>query len=234
MSENPSLAFSTSVATKELERSPSTLARREWLTVLEVMTGYGLIMGTIWTVKTTQRWFFWIAAAWFLGWAVFATRKALRRGFKLPPAKVTMLVIFGGALVAGSVVALAAAMGTLHGLFNRKDPVLHAGSYLVWAVVQQIIQQTYFLARFEQLTQSGLRASLIAAALFAVAHLPNPVLTPVTLFGGWLMSELYLRYRTVLSLGIAHGLVGMAIAVSIPDHLQHHMRVGLSYLVYPH
>jgi len=32
---------------------------------------------------------------------------------------------------------------------------------------------------------------------------------------------------------VAHGLIGLAIAVSIPDSLHHHMRVGLGYLRYP-
>lgn len=225
---------SASVATEEIERGPLSLARRERLILLEAAIGFALIMGTIWTTKTLQKTLFWISAGWFLGWALVAAWKGLGRGFKLPPARVAAVVIAGGALVAGGFMTLAAAMGTLHGLFGTKDPFLHAGTYLMWAIVQQFIQQTFFLTRFEQLTQSGLRASLIAAGLFGMAHLPNPVLTPVTLIGGWLMSELYLRYRTVLPLGIAHGLVGIALAVSVPDSIQHHMRVGLGYLLYPH
>jgi hypothetical protein len=232
MAENSSFLLSTPVATEKLDFLSA--GKSDWLALLQVGTGYALIMGTIWTVKTTQRWFFWISAAWFLVWALITAWRTLRRGVKLPSAKIAGLVVLAGAMVAGSFVALAATLGTLHGLFGRKDPLLHAGSYMVWAIIQQIIQQTFFLTRFEQLTQSGLRASLIAASLFGVAHLPNPVLAPVTLAGGWLMSELYLRYRTVLPLGIAHGMVGMAIAVSVPDHIQHHMRVGLSYLLYPH
>jgi hypothetical protein len=232
MAENSSFLLSTPVATEKLDVLSS--GKTDWLALLQVVTGYTLIMGTVWTVKTTQRWFFWISAAWFLAWALITAWKTLRRGIKLPSPKIAAMVVLAGAMVAGSFIALAATLGTLHGLFGRKDPVLHAGSYMVWAIIQQIIQQTFFLTRFEQLTQSGLRASLIAASLFGLAHLPNPVLAPVTLAGGWLMSELYLRYRTVLPLGIAHGMVGMAIAVSVPDHIQHHMRVGLSYLLYPH
>ncbi len=220
-------------ANEEMERGFLSLGRREWLTLAEAAIGFALIMGTIWTAKSLQRRLFWISAAWFLGWALVAAWKALRRGFQLPSARISFLVISAAVFVAGGFIALAGALGTLHGLFGTKNPLLHAGSYLLWAVVQQFIQQTFFLTRFEQLTQSGLRASLIAAGLFGVAHLPNPVLTPVTLVGGWLMSELYLRYRTVLPLGIAHGLVGIALAVSVPDSLQHHMRVGLSYLLYP-
>lgn len=231
---NSSFLLSAPAATEELGRRSVSLRKSEWVILLEAAIGFALIMGTVWTVKTTQRWLFWMSAVWFLGWALISAWKALQRGFKLPSAKVTVVMILAGLVVAGAFMALAAALGTLHGPFGRKNPLLHAGSYLVWAIIQQFIQQTFFLARFEKLTQSGLRASLIAASLFGVAHLPNPILTPVTLAGGWLLSELYIRYRTVLPLGIAHGLVGMAIAVSVPDHIQHHMRVGLSYLVYPH
>ncbi len=229
-----SLTLSVPVATEEIERGFLSLSRREWLTLLEAATGFALIMATIWTVRSAQRTLFWISAAWFLAWGLVGAWKARRRGLKLPPARVSLLVILAGGLVAGGFIALASSFGTLHGLFGTKRPLFHAGSYLLWAVIQQFIQQTYFLTRFEQLTQNGLRASVIAAGLFAVAHLPNPVLTPITLAGGWLMSELYLRYRTVLPLGIAHGLVGMALAVSVPDSIQHHMRVGLGYLIYPH
>jgi hypothetical protein len=232
---NSSFFLSAPAATtEELDRRLVSLSKSEWVILLEAAIGFALIMGTVWTVKTTQRWLFWASAVWFLGWALISAWRRLQRGFKLPSAKVTVVMILAALVVAGGLMALASALGTLHGLYGRKDPILHAGSYLVWAIMQQIIQQTFFLARFERLTQSGLRASIIAASLFGVAHLPNPVLTPVTLAGGWLMSELYLRYRMVLPLGIAHGLVGMAIAVSVPDHIQHHMRVGLSYLLYPH
>jgi membrane protease YdiL (CAAX protease family) len=73
-------------------------------------------------------------------------------------------------------------------------------------------------------------ACLAAGALFGLVHLPNPVLTPVTFLGGWIMSEIFQRYRSVVPLGIVHGLVGLAIALAVPDQINHHMRVGLGYL----
>lgn len=232
MSET-SLVLPVPVADEKTERGPLSLGWRKWLLMAEAAVGFALIMGTVWTVKTTQRKLFWISAAWFLGWALIGAWKAFERGLKLPSFRVAFLLIIAGVMVAGGLVALAGAMGTLHGLFGGKKPLVHASSYLLWAVIQQFIQQTFFLTRFEQLTRSRLHACLFAAGLFGLAHIPNPVLTPVTLLGGWLMSELYLRYRTVVPLGIAHGVVGMALAVSVPDSIQHHMRVGLSYLMYP-
>jgi membrane protease YdiL (CAAX protease family) len=141
-------------------------------------------------------------------------------------------MLFAALLLSGGLMMTAAGLGTLHGLFGTRDPLRHASGYICWAIIQQYIQQSFFFSRFEQLTRHGWLASLFAASLFGVAHLPNPVLAPVTFVGGWLMSELFRRYRTVLPLGLGHGMIGIAIAVSVPDHLQHHMRVGLSYLHY--
>lgn len=134
--------------------------------------------------------------------------------------------------MAGMIVLVAAQLGTLHGLFGTPRVLLHAAMYLTWAIVQQWIQQAFFLVRLERVMHRGVAASFITAILFGLAHLPNPVLAPLTFLGGWLLSELYRRHRNVLPLGIAHGLVGLAIAISVPDHINHHMRVGLGYLLY--
>jgi hypothetical protein len=40
-------------------------------------------------------------------------------------------------------------------------------------------------------------AALTASALFAVAHLPNPVLTPITFIWGCAACLLFLRYRNI-------------------------------------
>lgn len=206
---------------------------RNWLTLLESGVGFALIMITVWAARMEQRTMFWISAAWFL---CFAVASLWREGknYRVPSLKISLLVIGGAFTIAAVLVAIANAMGTLHGLFGMKAPLSHASGYLLWAIIQQWIQQKFFLRRFERLTTSGMLASFTTACLFAVVHLPNPVLVPVTFLGGWIMSEIYRRYRCLLALGIAHGTVGMAIALSVPDSIQHHMRVGLGYLTYPH
>lgn len=209
-----------------------SLAHIELATLLQILGGFALIMATVWTIGPTQRFLFWTSAAWFAGWGVVARWQKRGQGFQLPSAKLWGLLVFIALLLAGGLVTTAAGLGTLHGLFGTRDPVRHASSYICWAIVQQYIQQSFFFSRIEQLTSRGWLASFSAAFLFGVAHLPNPVLAPVTFVGGWLLSELFRRYRTVLPLGLGHGLIGIAIAISVPDHLQHHMRVGLSYLHY--
>lgn len=232
MADQSSVVFDSPLLAQGLGRSSFSFGWRNSLIALEAGTGFALIMATIWTGRTLQRRLFWTCAVWFGCWAIVALWRSRWRWLKLPFPRVGALLILSAALVAGGLVAVGAAMGTLHGLFGSKAPLFHAGSYVVWAVIQQWIQQKFFFTRFEELFHRGLMASFITALLFAVAHIPNPVLVPVTLIGGWLTSELYRRYRSVLPLGIGHGLIGLALAVSVPDHLQHHMRVGLSYLQY--
>lgn len=199
----------------------------------EVAVAYALILITIWSPNPPQRVLFWISAAWFSIFAIISKMRGQPLGFKRPPFRMAVVTISLTVLLAVGMGAVAAWIGTLHGLFGVRAPVLHASGYLLWAVVQQYIQQSYFFARIEKLATHGLLASFITALLFSLVHLPNPVLTPVTFFGGWILSELFRRYRSIYPLAVAHGLMGLAIAVSVPDHLHHHMRVGLGYLRYP-
>jgi membrane protease YdiL (CAAX protease family) len=208
--------------------------RTKLASFLELAAGYALIMITVWTPNPQQRILFWISAAWFFCSAVFAALRGEPLGLKRPPLWITLMTVLLVIVIAAAMVGIAAATGTLHGLFGVRAPLLHASGYLIWALVQQYIQQSFFFVRIEQLTSNGLLAGFSTALLFALAHLPNPVLTPVTFIGGWILSELFRRYRTLYPMAFAHGVIGLAIAVSVPDHIHHHMRVGLGYLRYPH
>jgi len=162
----------------------------------------------------------------------FIRQRFRRPALEVPPLHFSVIVIAIGMLAALVVVVVSDRLGTLHRLFGQPNALLHGTSYLLWAVVQQWIQQSFFFVRMERIIHRGILASFTTAALFGLAHLPNPVLAPLTFIGGWLLSELYRRYRSLIPLGIAHGLMGLAIALSVPDRLNHHMRVGLGYLHY--
>jgi hypothetical protein len=187
---------------------------------------YLLIAATVWTRGPAQRCLLVLDAVFFLTAAVVAFRSA---PFELPRLTVTAAITAIGLVVAGGVVLAGWRLGTLHKLFGKPLPWYHAAAYLLWAMIQQWIQQGFFFVRLEKfLSRHG--ACLAAGALFGLVHLPNPVLTPVTFLGGWIMSEIFQRYRSVVPLGIVHGLVGLAIALAVPDQINHHMRVGLGYL----
>lgn len=201
--------------------------------LLELAIAYALIEITIWTPPSAQRILFYITAAWFLLSLILALKRREPLGLGRLPLRMTIVVIALTLVMAVGMVALAHVIGTLHGLFGVRKPLLHASGYMLWSLVQQYIQQSFFFVRIERLTSNGRLATLITALLFGLAHLPNPVLTPVTIVGGWILSELFRRYRSLYPLALAHGLIGLAIAVSVPDYIHHHMRVGLGYLRYP-
>jgi membrane protease YdiL (CAAX protease family) len=105
--------------------------------------------------------------------------------------------------------------------------------YLLWAFEQQFILQDYFLLRLQRILPKQ-SAVVAAAVLFSTAHLPGLVLTMATLAWGNVSCTLFLRYRNLYALGFVHGILGLCLAISVPDAVTHHMMVGLGYLRYPH
>ena len=102
--------------------------------------------------------------------------------------------------------------------------------YGVWSLQQEFILQSVFFLRLEAVLGSR-RAVIAAAFLFAFAHIPSPVLTVFSFFGGLLFCELFRRWRNLFPLGLIHAALGLSIAASLPDKWLHHMRVGIGYLM---
>jgi hypothetical protein len=203
--------------------------------VVEFCVGYGLILATIWTLNPWQRWFYWIAIAWVVVTTCLhrPTWKAL--GLGLPGLVQSLWVVGVAALLAALGVYIAHRMHSLHRLHGPTPLASHVWGYLIWSVMQQFLLQIYFLLRLQRLLPGKVAAIVAAASLFSLAHLPNPVLTPVTLVWGIAACVLFLRYRNIYTLGLAHGILGLCVAVIVPDSIQHHMRVGIGYYRYhPH
>lgn len=209
-----------------LPNSPRT---RDWA---ELGIGYGLILVVVWTPNPEQRILYWTAVVFIGVTARLRRRETQPNGFRLAGLVPSLWIV--AAAVAGLVAGIAAArhLHTLHPLYGPLPVAAHILAYSVWALMQQFILQVYVLLR---LLRVGLRrgwAVALAAVLFAIAHIPNPVLVPTTLVWGAATSLLYLRYRNLFTLALAHGILGMGLAVCIPNALHHHMRVGLGYVQY--
>jgi membrane protease YdiL (CAAX protease family) len=115
---------------------------------------------------------------------------------------------------------------------NPTWPNLHLmWQYFVWATIQQFILQSFFFTRCEELFGSS-PAVWVTATLFAAAHLPSPILTTFTLVGGLFFCEIFRRYRSIYPIGIVHAVLGLTVALTMPDSVLHHMRVGIGYLRY--
>jgi membrane protease YdiL (CAAX protease family) len=106
--------------------------------------------------------------------------------------------------------------------------------YALWTFVQQFLLQGFFLLRLLRLLPGPRSAAFVAAGMFALAHLPNPILTVVTFFWGFAACMLFLRYRNLHTLSMAHAIFGIALAIAVPGPVIRNMRVGLGYLTYGH
>jgi len=85
--------------------------------------------------------------------------------------------------------------------------------------------------RMESLMGSR-RAVWATGLLFALAHIPSPLLTAASFAGGLIFCEMFRRYRSIYPLGLVHAVLGLTIAASYSDALLRHMRVGIGYLTY--
>lgn len=209
--------------------SQTRILRRD---LVELGVSYALIMATIWTANPAQRVLYWLAFAWILAtsWARRESWTAL--GLGTAGLLESFWIVAVALLGAGVAVFIAARMHTLHRLPGPTPLYQHVGGYMIWALMQQFILQSYFLLRLLRLLPGKTAPIAAAAAMFALAHLPNPVLAPITLVWGIASCILFLRYRNIYTLGLAHGILGLCLAVIVSNSLHHHMRVGLGYYRY--
>lgn len=222
-------------ASNALEPAQATLSRGRRRDAIEIAVAYGIIMAVEWTPRLLQR-VLWLVAAVGLAlivWRSFDGWHAM--GFRAANFGRSMWIAAAALVLAAVAFAIAARMRTLH----VPDGVLAFFgtycAYAVWTGVQQFLLQGVFLLRFLRLIPRPAMAALTAAALFATAHLPNPVLTPITFIWGFAACLLFLRYRNIYPLMIAHAILGITVAMTVPGPVDHNMRVGRGYLRYdPH
>ena len=199
----------------------------------ELAIGYALILAVIWTERPWQRWLYWIAAAYHIV-TLCASRPSLREMGLRPARPFRSLWIVLVALGAGAIaVLIAARMGTLAWPGGISAFTHRYAGYAIWAAGQQVLLQDFFLLRLLRWTPSRRAAVLTASTIFCLAHLPNPILTAVTLIWGLASCLLFLRYRNLYPLAIAHAALGIAIGMTVPGPVIRNMRVGLGYLMYP-
>lgn len=204
----------------------------------ELLIGYLLVLVTVWLPNPAQRILFWVTFAW-IAYVTVTSRPSwddlgLRFSLNFSSLLRAALLVSGAVLLAGLAVGIAIKLHTLHELYGSAPAGEHMWGYIIWSFMQQFILQTYLLARLMRLLPSRTLAILVAAAMFALAHLPNPVLTIATFLWGAAACALFVRYRNLYSLGAIHAVLGLCVAFTVPNAVHHHMRVGLGYLRYHH
>jgi hypothetical protein len=209
-------------------RQPGSCA----LELSEVLVGYGLILAVIWTPRPQQRWWFAAAVVWFVLSTIWSFPGFKAIGLCAAGFLRSLWVVAGAVLIGSVAVALAGNLRTLHHPAGPVQWVGSFGGYVIWALFQQLLLQGYFLLRLVRVLSSENWAAVAAASLFAVAHLPNPILTPVTLLWGLVACFVFLRGANIWPLAVAHAIFGICLSVTVPGPVMHNMRVGLGYYTY--
>jgi hypothetical protein len=201
---------------------------------VELAVAYGLILAVIWTPRPWQKFLWWVAAASVVLITAFSFEGLQAMGLRRENFLRSLWVAGAALLLAGIAVVVAAGLDTLHLPASVLQFIATYWAYALWALVQQFLLQCFFLSRIRRIVAGELSAALAAAGIFALAHLPNPILTPVTFLWGVGACMVFLRFRNLYPLGIAHAILGITVAITVPGPVDHNMRVGYSYLTYGH
>jgi len=220
------------VSNRRLQGLELSSAWRRSFTWFQLIVVYALMECALWSsqLASRKRWVF-ITAITVLVFVLVDRPSLKRMGLGLPTR-------FGAGLVLAVSVVTAIFLGLVVRWAGGQIPVNPiwpslrlTWQYMVWALIQEFMLQSFFFTRCEELFGSP-AAVWVAATMFAAAHLPSPILTTFTLVGGLFFCEMFRRYRSIYPIGIVHGVLGLTMALTMPDSLLHHMRVGIGYLRY--
>lgn len=199
---------------------------------LEATFGYTLILITIWSPQPVRNYIGMAAAFWIFGVLLLDPQGGASDGLGIRALRHCSWELAISLAVAVCSVMLATYLGTLH--FHSRPLTGRAPmmGYMLWSVLQQIVLQQFLMRRLLVLLGKPRPAIAVASLLFALAHVPNPLLTAVTLLWGVASCWLYLRHRSLIAVAAIHFVLGTTLAVCVPATLHKNMRVGLGYLHY--
>ena len=110
---------------------------------------------------------------------------------------------------------------------HRNAPLLDFLYVIVWGGAQQFVLQTVVLR--ESRSMFGRAAVIVAAAIFALFHAPNPFLMIVTFTGGLIWCAIYARHPNIIPLALSHAVSTVIILLSFPVSVTNALRTGWRY-----
>ena len=140
----------------------------------------------------------------------------------LPAARAAVLFTAPAVLV---VLGAGMAFGTLHDRGSVRDLAV----LIPWGAAQQWVLQTVVLREARRLT-SPKTSIVVASALFALVHAPNPFLMLTTFAGALGWCAIFARYANILPLGISHAIATLALLYAFDDGITGRLRIGDAYL----
>lgn len=106
--------------------------------------------------------------------------------------------------------------------------------YACWCVLQQLLFQNMAYRRLRDGLGASWKTSSIAGAMFAAAHLPNPILVPATFLWGTVSTRMFESRPSVPVLGVTQALLSAMLYVITPVALNGQFRVGPGYFAALH
>ena len=201
------------------------------LTVVEAFALVGYIAWYIWRLQSAHPRSWIVFPIWILVSAALHRDTLKTLGWQLEnfwPG------IRQGVWVFVTIVVLTCGVGLVLGTFHRFPHHLvdarHFLNYAAFCVLQQVALNSYLSNRLQYSFESPYLTALVAGAVFAALHWPNPVLVPLTFIGGAAMSWLFLRERNILPLSAGQAIIGTLAWGAFPVAWHHGMRVGPGYL----
>src|SRR5262245_36316825 len=140
----------------------------------------------------------------------------------LPASRATLVFTIPAVLV---VLAAGFAMGTLHdpgGLLEK------CAALVPWGGAQQWVLQTVVLREARHRT-SPVPSVVLSAFLFALVHLPNPLLMLMTFIGALGWCAIFLRHPNVVPLAFSHAVATLALLSAFGDELTGRLRIGVAF-----
>ena len=99
----------------------------------------------------------------------------------------------------------------------------------LWALLQQYMLFAFVYPRLRVALGEGQRAVFVTALLFALLHLPNPMLTLACALAGLIWAQAFARSPNLFANAVTHTLGSAVIANSLPHWLLKNMVVGTNH-----